>query len=245
MAKEYLQEMYDFLEQNKALLDSNNFSELYNKLYEKCVDANKDNMIAGSYYFYDIRFLTKILSEAGIDPLKYMNHVPKNYACKLSDLTSVVIPDTIKTIDEYAFAETKLKSITIPSSVKRIGLFAFENCKNLTKVTLNYGLEIIGSCAFYGCWRLTDIIIPDSVTTLIGETFSHCTRLKSVTLPKSLTSMGEAFNWCKQLEEIIYKGTKEEFRNIKKFMNWHADVPDDCKIICTDGNMSITEFSFK
>lgn len=248
MAKEFFQEMYDFLEQNKDLLDSNNFNELYNRLYEKCTnDAKAEHLyrVEGQYDFYDLRFLTKILLEAKIDPLQYMDHVPKNYACKLRDLTSVTIPDNIKSIDEYAFAETKLKSIVIPGSVKSIGLFAFDGCKNLTNVTLNYGLKVIDNCAFYGCWRLTNIAISDSVTTLIGETFSHCTRLKSVTLPKSLVRMDSAFNYCKQLEEIIYRGTKEEFRSIKKIMNWHVDVPDYCKVICTDGTMSITEFSFK
>ena len=60
MAKEFFQEMYDFLEQNKDLLNNNNFSELYNRLYKKCINANK-NKAVGPYYFYDIRFLTKIL----------------------------------------------------------------------------------------------------------------------------------------------------------------------------------------
>ena len=41
------------------------------------------------------------------------------------NLTSVVIPDCIKTVKKYAFMGTGLKKVTIPSSVKKIGDYAF------------------------------------------------------------------------------------------------------------------------
>ena len=50
--------------------------------------------------------------------------------------TKVTLPDTLTTIEQYAFMNMQaLTSITIPSSVKTIGLGAFYYCKALQTVT--------------------------------------------------------------------------------------------------------------
>lgn len=43
----------------------------------------------------------------------------------MSNLTSVVIPNSVTSIGEYAFASSGLTSITIPNSVISIGSAAF------------------------------------------------------------------------------------------------------------------------
>ena len=51
-------------------------------------------------------------------------------------LSSVTLPDTVRTINEYAFQSNKqLVSITIPANVTRIEEFAFLSCTALTSVT--------------------------------------------------------------------------------------------------------------
>lgn len=55
-----------------------------------------------------------------------------------SKLETIVIPNTITSIGNYAFAAcTKLRTIDIPSSVREIGERVFFNCKSLTSITLN------------------------------------------------------------------------------------------------------------
>lgn len=50
-------------------------------------------------------------------------------------LGSIVLPDTITTIGEYAFEDcTNLTSITIPSSVTEIGKGAFQGCSGLIDI---------------------------------------------------------------------------------------------------------------
>ncbi len=71
-------------------------------------------------------------------------------------LTSVVIPNSVRTIDENAFMYNYLSSVTIPNSIESIGNYAFSN-NLLTSVTIKEKLsssdfELYGT----GLWGWTD-----------------------------------------------------------------------------------------
>ena len=76
-----------------------------------------------------------------------------------SNLTSITIPASVKTIGEYTFYGCSgLQSITIPASVETIGNFAFIGCSNLTSFTLNSN-PVIGFDA-----------LPDNATVTMNLT---------------------------------------------------------------------------
>ena len=54
--------------------------------------------------------------------------------CPVKKSGNYLIPNTVTTIGEDAFYSTNLTSITIPESVKRIGYYAFADCSNLSDV---------------------------------------------------------------------------------------------------------------
>ena len=121
-----------------------------------------------------------------------------------TSLTSITIPDSIKSIGWYAFNGcTSLKNITIPDSVTSIGWSAFENCTSLISVIIPDSVTYIDSDVFSGCTSLTDITLPDSVTHIYSGVFSGCTSLNSITIPDSVKHIGcGAFENCTSLVSI-------------------------------------------
>jgi len=59
-----------------------------------------------------------------------------------------IIPDYVKIIGEYAFANCLFETIQFPKSLKRIEKWAFCNCPNLLYVTIPSNVEFIGGAAF-------------------------------------------------------------------------------------------------
>ncbi len=111
------------------------------------------------------------------------------FASNSKQITSVTIPNTVVTIDEYAFnACTNLENVNIPDSVKTIGKRAFYGT-NLKSVTIPNGVTSIGNEAFSNCKNLEEVQIPSSVKTIGANAFSS-SNIKSISLPDSITSIG-------------------------------------------------------
>ena len=138
----------------------------------------------------------------------------------------LVIPNSVTTIDDYAFyyctnlngsltLSNSLKTIgtsafywclglkgnlTLPDSVTTIGDNAFCNCYKFTgNLTIPNSVSTIGNGAFYNCWGFTgNLTLPNSVTTIGNSAFQKCSGFTgSLILPNSVTTIGEyAFNEC-------------------------------------------------
>ena len=181
------------------------------------------------------------------------------YGC--TGLTSITIPDSVTSIDQAAFYGcTGLTSIsgsaTNVSTVARqarptsfsvnitsgtsIGGDAFRNCTGLTSITIPDSVTYIGNNAFYGCTGLTSITIPDSVTSIGEWAFNGCAGLTSVTIGNGVTNIGRfAFDYCTGLTSITFNGTMAQWNAISKGTDWKRGVPWKCKVVCTDGTISI------
>ena len=120
-----------------------------------------------------------------------------------SIVNSVIIPDSVTTIQNYAFMGcSSLRSVTLPDSITMIDNGVFWDCINLESITLPDGITCIMDYAFENCSSLSSVIIPDSVTE-IGMSFQKCSSLKSIVLPDSISKIeGPAFRGCSALESI-------------------------------------------
>ena len=129
-------------------------------------------------------------------------------------MTSVTIPNSITSIDQYAFSRCYgLTSLVVD---KNNGTYDSRNncnaiietstnnlivgCKN---TTIPNSVTSIGSWAFYGCSSLTSLTIPNSVTSIGYGAFYNCSGLTSVTIGNSVTSIGYgAFSGCSGLTSV-------------------------------------------
>jgi len=109
---------------------------------------------------------------------------------KASNLTTIILPNSLQVIKEEAFAESALESINIPASVRIIESGVFSTCTNLYNVTFapNSNLTTIGSegwslGVFYKCTALDTIIIPASVEVLGYSAFEE-SWLRKITFEK-------------------------------------------------------------
>ncbi len=85
----------------------------------------------------------------------------------MSDITSVKLPSTLKSISKLGFYWCKnLNNVVIPGTVKEIGDNAFSWCESLSNLTIEEGVEHIGEAAFFRCNNLNEVTIPKSVTQI-------------------------------------------------------------------------------
>ena len=144
----------------------------------------------------------------------------------ISNLSSIILPDTIISIEDSAFAScSNLTSITIPEELITIGKEAFSGCINLNNISIPNSVNSIGDKAFFGCANLISIRIPNNVTAIGNEVFYGCTNLASVILPESLSVLSDGlFYDCENLSSIIIPGTvisigEKTFYNCIKLTN--------------------------
>ncbi|MBR2250459.1 MAG: leucine-rich repeat protein, partial [Prevotella sp.] len=120
-----------------------------------------------------------------------------------SQVTSVTLPSSVKSIGQYAFALMNLiNEIDIPSSVKTIEYGAFQET-NLSKVTFHDGLETIGEHAFYNSNRIQSLTFPSTLKSIGVEAFYNVDGIKSIVFPESVTEIGTSAFWeCSSLSSV-------------------------------------------
>lgn len=122
---------------------------------------------------------------------------------------NIEIPQTyngkpVVVIQNSAFKDcSNVTSVLIPNSIKSIGINAFENCSNITETTIPEGVTLIGNNTFLGCEKLASVTFPTSLENIGANAFAGCTSLTSIVLPKNIQEIGaNAFANCSTLSTI-------------------------------------------
>lgn len=169
--------------------------------------------------------------------------------CK--SLKSIVLPESLNDIQNYAFSESGLETITLPDNVRIVNPDVFLNCKSLSQVNLGNKTEIIGGShdysenttssltnqtkitdskihgAFKGCTALTHIDLPESVTQINAFAFSG-SGLKSFEVPVGFLTLEDGvFYNCASLENLVLN---EELTKIGRFSVAHCPALAEIEI---------------
>lgn len=186
-----------------------------------------------SYEIYEYAFYNYPLEISVV-----LNENDKNY--KISSIAkyafygaplvdSLNIPDSVKYIGEYAFANCKgkISSLTLsnnlttienhtfensyiaanfkfPDKLVSIGDNAFSSTYIMGDFVFHDGLASIGSSAFQNCYGITSLKLPITLTEIKSNTFINCLSLRSVNL-NYITAFGEkCFHNCQSLLHVEF-----------------------------------------
>jgi len=147
------------------------------------------------------------VTSIGVSALSFINNLSdQSKLTGLSNMTSVIIPDSVTNLGDGAFA----------------------GCPNLATITIGKGITSIKGGAdtsawgtFQWCSSLTHVTIPDNVTN-IGDgvptrggpfgAFAACASLTNVIVGKGLAYLGNGtFTYCNSLLSVYFRGNAPPF----------------------------------
>lgn len=140
---------------------------------------NEDN---GVYYVgsNDNPYMFLIKADSGIMSSSYTvkdgcKAISYNAFYDFSNLTNIVIPDSVTSIGDQAFYYCyNLQSFKTPESLKYIGYYAFYSCRSMTAFYLPSSVIYVGAVAFGDCNSMTSFVFASKVPPYIGsDVFSY------------------------------------------------------------------------
>lgn len=146
-------------------------------------------------------------------------------------LKSIVIPASVHTISDRAFAESGLETVVLSEGITTISYSAFSDCRltynqkngvnylgtatnpyyaamgladnELQTLTPENGCTVIAGRAFLSCDTITELVMPDTLQFIGEAAFSSCTNLTSITFsPNTKHIEQQAFSGCESLQSV-------------------------------------------
>lgn len=141
-----------------------------------------------------------------------------------SKLESVSLPNTLQTIDEYAFSDCKnLKEINFPESLTNIRRFAFSDCHSIIKLVIPKNSKVIELGTFSNCINLKEIEIKNGVEKIDGYSFARCSKLEKVIIPNSVKNIGNSAFISEPGTEFILPKSLVIYANSNSYARTYAN----------------------
>lgn len=130
-------------------------------------------------------------------------------------IMSVIIPNSVTSIGERAFADSSCHRVSLPDSLRKIGNKAFKDARQLESIVIPDSVQVLGEDIFANCASLRSVTMLNSVTTIGECAFRECRSLEKITIPDSLQTVHiDAFAYCTSLKDVYYGGDIEDWCKI-------------------------------
>ena len=131
--------------------------------------------------------------------------------------TVTMMPGNLTTLPISMFAScTSLSSIVVAEGIKNIDDYAFSSCKSLASIQLPNSLERIETHAFYNC-AFAQLTLPVNLSYMDGDAIAWCPNLSTLYWNcKNLNTrlLGEAYKPTTKLTRVVFGETVEVIRGM-------------------------------
>ena len=148
-----------------------------------------------------------------------------------SQIASIKFPETLTTINYYAFQGSALEKVSFNSecSIETLGKYAFSSCKRLTSVALCDSVKVLDESCFASDIHLKKFTISPNTVRIEMYCFSGCIELVALVIPKESKLeriRPYAFHGCNKMTEIELQET-----DVFSFSNGCLMSSDKTKLI--------------
>ena len=204
--------------------------------FETCITAINCDTLPKQVYILDANASARSLEIVAKKPgLCHLDVIESNIKCMTKDgvlfdktgstllrcpngkTGSYQIPETVKTINKFAFYRCQLESIHFPDVNLQLGEGCFSHCGQLKHIQFGTGIKQIGPFkrVFSACTSLEEITIPPQIEEIGPSAFSFCLNLRHVhfAADSKLDDIEEmAFYQC-PLEYIVLPSSVEVLKD--------------------------------
>lgn len=242
---EYVELHYEGWTPKQLIIDVTTPGMLATEILKQVSDWDEvtELIIKGSLNTEDMKIFSLLTNLKSLD-LSQTDITSVGQCEALYFLEKVILPSTVKTIDEYAFYSCVWLSSVNLNNVETINTSAFEKCFRLTSLSMDR-VKTIGSSAFSNT-ELASISLPNTQT--IGSYAFQNTKLVSISLPNTQTIGSGAFAGCSQLETVsIPMANSLGSNTFKSCPITHLILSDDLQTIpesCFNGIVFLSNFDW-
>lgn len=176
---------------------------------KKISSSDKEIVLEGHATETDLNLLRTIgdsIKMLDIRNLRVPDNKLPDYMLFNTGVITLLLPDDLKSIGDWCFAESSLQEIILPASVGKIGEGAFYRCGQLSLLDFSKcRVSTIPDNFCYGCVSLTEVMLPETLNKIGRNAFRRCA-LKSINIETVAEIDDYAFAEMSSLTSICLKG---------------------------------------
>ena len=183
-------------------------------LYNLTIDSLNQNYVVIDRVIYSSNMDTLVSHHLAKDDITITTKVIAPYALSVTKSLRSVVLDGVETVQYGAFNLSNLSSITLPQTLKTIDGFALAGCHRISSLVIPNSVTKLGPEVFYGC-TITSVVMSDSVKVIPYGAFMYCQLLENYAGGASVERIEDyAFNYCERLAgEIVFPETLKYIGN--------------------------------